>query len=173
MKKTSVVLSLIFLGIGFGGVWISNPYIAAAYAKCVIAFVRDWVKQHPESKKHPFYILELGTGSGRFSFYVLKTLHEILKELALDDVSICYVMSDFTKNNLNYYETHPALQPYLEKGMLDFAVFNPLVDTTFDLMVSGEHLHCEQVKNPLIAIANYFFDSIPVDVFRVEHKTLN
>src|SRR5436190_2796849 len=59
----------------------SNPFIANCYAQLVISFIRDWTRKHPESKNHPFYIMELGTGSGRFSYYVVKTLEQMLKNL--------------------------------------------------------------------------------------------
>src|SRR5580692_7095229 len=52
----------------------SNPYIEKTYAELVISYICDWVRKHPESRKHPFYIMELDTGSGRFSYYVLKIL---------------------------------------------------------------------------------------------------
>src|SRR5580692_7941888 len=37
----------------------SNPFIAASYAKLVVAFIRDTIAQHPDAKNHPFYIMEL------------------------------------------------------------------------------------------------------------------
>src|SRR3984885_14358589 len=66
----------------------SNPFIAKSYAQLVIAFIRSWTKKHPESKHHPFYIMELGTGSGRFSYYVVKILDDMLKELGMSDIRI-------------------------------------------------------------------------------------
>jgi hypothetical protein len=46
----------------------SNPFIARAYASIVINFMRDWITKHPEAIKHPFYIMELGTGPGRVCY---------------------------------------------------------------------------------------------------------
>src|SRR5438552_1768823 len=63
----------------------SNPFIATCYAKLVLAFIRDWTKKHPDAKNHPFYLMELGTGSGRFSYYVVKTLQALLQDLKMDD----------------------------------------------------------------------------------------
>ncbi len=57
----------------------SNPFIARSYARIVLAFIRDYTLQYPEAKKHPFYILEPGTGSGRFSYYFIKTLDELMQ----------------------------------------------------------------------------------------------
>src|SRR5690348_10050798 len=102
----------------------SNPFIAHCYAQVVLHFILDWVQKNPSAKQHPFYILEPGTGSGRFSFFVIKTLRELLEALQIEDIRLCYVMSDVTRNNINYYEKHPALQPYIEKGLIDFAIYN-------------------------------------------------
>src|SRR5258708_7472547 len=100
----------------------SNPFIANCYARVATAFIRDVVEKNPNAKKPSFYILELGTGSGRFSYYSVKSILNLLKALDMQDIQICYVMSDFTKNNIKYYETHPALKPYIEKGQIDFAI---------------------------------------------------
>jgi len=150
----------------------SNPFIAYCYSQLVINFIRDWTKKHPETKHLPFYILELGTGSGRLSFYVLKTLTELLEAYKMTDIKICYVMSDFTRNNIKYYETHPALLPYLEKGMVDFAIYNMELDKPITLLRQHITLNPETLQNPLIVFANYIFDTISHDGFTVHDKKL-
>jgi tetratricopeptide (TPR) repeat protein len=150
----------------------SNPYIANCYAQVTMRFIRDTLRNNPDAKNHPFYILELGTGSGRFSFYVLKALHELRKTLGMEDISICYVMSDFTKNNIKYYETHPALQPYLEQGLLDFAIFDMEAERPITLLKKNIRLSPETLVNPLTVFANYIFDTISHDAFTVHEGKL-
>lgn len=150
----------------------SNPFIAHTYAQVVLNFILDWVQEHPEAKQHPFYILELGTGSGRFSFFVLKTLLELLDSLKMTDLRLCYVMSDVTRNNINYYEKHPALLPYIEKGLLDFAIYNMEIDKPITLLHQHIHLDSKTLQNPLIVFANYIFDTISHDAFTVHDKKL-
>lgn len=150
----------------------SNPFIAKCYAQIVIAFVRDWTKKHPESKKHPFYIMELGTGSGRFSYYVIKTIEEMLKALDIDDIKICYIMSDFTKHNIKYWETHPALKPYLDRGVLDFAMYDMDSDRPITLVHKNEKLTPELLVNPLTVFANYIFDTVAHDSFAIHEGKL-
>jgi len=150
----------------------SNPYIANCYAEITIRFISDWISKHPESKNHPFYILELGTGSGRFSYYVLKKLHELRITLGMTDVSICYVMSDFTKNNIKYYESHPAFKFYIENGLVDFALFDMEVAKPITLLKSNIQLSQETLLNPLITFANYIFDTISHDAFSVRQGKL-
>ena len=150
----------------------SNPYIANSYAQIVMRFIRDTIKNNPDAKNHPFYILELGTGSGRFSFYVLKTLIETRAAFGMDDIQIVYVMSDFTKNNIQYYETHPALLPYLEKGLVDFAIFDMEAGRPISLLKKNIRLSAETLVNPLTVFANYIFDTISHDSFTVHEGQL-
>lgn len=150
----------------------SNPFIAECYAQVVLACILDWIEKHPESKKHPFYILELGTGSGRFSFFVIKTLTELMQSLKLNDISICYVMSDFTKNNIKYYEKHDALLPYLEKGLIDFAIYDMESERAINLQRKNIKLGPDTLVNPLIVFANYIFDTVSQDAFTVHDGKL-
>ena len=98
----------------------SNPYIANSYANIVIRFIQDCIRNKSYDKSKPFYILELGTGTGKFSFYMLRRLVELQNEFKLNDVSFVYVMSDFTKNNMKFWERHPAFKSYIKNDMLDF-----------------------------------------------------
>ena len=150
----------------------SNPFIALCYAKLVIAFIRDWVKKHPDAKNHPFYIMELGTGSGRFSYYVVKAMDDLMKKLGMTDISICYIMSDFTKNNVKYYETHPALMPYIERGLIDFAIYEMETERPITLAKKGTRLSPELLVNPLTLFANYIFDTVSHDSFTVHEGKL-
>lgn len=150
----------------------SNPFIANCYASMVMAFIRDWTKKHPESKKHPFYILELGTGPGRFSFYVLKKIYELRRQYGMQDIPIRYVMSDFTQHNLQYWESHPALKLFLDEGLLDFAIYNMEEDTPIQLVRSKTALSPETLTNPLIVFANYIFDTVSHDAFAVNNGKL-
>lgn len=150
----------------------SNPFIAHCYAQIVLHFILDTIQKSPESKNHPFYILELGTGSGRFSFYVIKTLLELLHSLEITDIRICYCMSDITQNNIKYYETHHALLPYIEKGIIDFAIYNMESDKPITLLRQHQHLNIQTLQNPLIILANYIFDTISHDAFSVRDNKL-
>ncbi len=150
----------------------SNPYIADSYAQIVLAFMQDWIKQHPDANKHPFYIMELGTGSGRFSYYVVKSLLESLKLRGLDDIKFCYIMSDFTMHNIEYWQTHPVLKPYVEAGLIDFAVYDMEVDQPLTLIRQNITLSPEILVNPLTAFANYIFDTISHDSFTVQEGKL-
>ncbi len=150
----------------------SNPFIANAYAQIVLNFMRDWIKKNPDAKNHPFYIMELGTGSGRFSYYFVKTLLDTMKQYNIDDIKFCYVMSDFTKHNIKYWETHPALKPYIESGIIDFALYDMEAERPINLIRQNIRLSPELLVNPLTVLANYIFDTISHDAFTVHEGKL-
>jgi len=150
----------------------SNPFIAHCYAQVAIRFLQDWARKHPESVQEPFYFLELGTGPGQFSYYILKNLLEIQSYLDLNYIKLCYIMSDFTEKNIEFWEQHESLKTYVEKGILDFAQFDLENDAEIHLRRSGITLKKDSIKNPLIVIANYIFDTLRNDVFKVSEGKL-
>jgi len=150
----------------------SNPFIANSYARVVFAFMRDWIKQHPDAINHPFYIMELGTGSGRFSYYFVKTLSNLLQSMNLSNIKFCYVMSDFTKHNMQYWEAHSALKPFVESGLIDFAMYDMEAERPITLVKQNIRLSPELLINPLTVFANYIFDTISHDSFAVHEGKL-
>ena len=58
----------------------------------------------------PLYIVELGAGSGKFSYYMLKALEEMSSVCEFPLGKIVFVMTDFTENNFNFWRDHPALK---------------------------------------------------------------
>jgi|GEM_PF-581039 len=144
----------------------SSAFIAEAYAEMILSFLQDY--EAHLNKDEPVYIVEMATGVGRFSHLLMRELEIKLAYFSkLKDLKIRYIMTDFTENNVNVWRQHEKFQPYLEKGMLDFAVFRPEDENTLNLLISGQTVSASRVKNPLIAIANYFFDTIRQDMFRM------
>lgn len=159
----------------------SNSFIADAYAKVVFGFFRDCraVDDARASSgrpafdlSQPIYIIELGSGSGRFAFYFLKNLLGLRNHPVLKDASFKYVMTDCAERNVEFWDSHPALQSFVEQGVLDFACYDANRDDHIRLRYSGEPLSAETVTNPIVVISNYFFDSIPQDVFAIEDGQL-
>src|ERR1700709_2658274 len=143
-----------------------NGWIADSYAKVVLGWLRDCTAMMtaaepgsfpPLDLGHPVTIVELGCGSGRCGFQFLSRLLDLLGRSGLRPVRVRYVMTDFTDSILDPLRRHPALQPWIEEGLLEFA--------RFDATTPGDEIG--EVRNPLIVIANYVFDSLPQDAFAV------
>ena len=159
----------------------SSPFIADAYARIVSGYLRDCLVTAPLGKNpsvasldpsQPVYIVELGSGHGRFAYLFLKKFLAIQRDSVLRDLQIKYVMSDFAEQNLESWRTHPSFHPFVEEGVLDFARFDVERDRELRLTQSGETISALNLRNPLVVIANYLFDSIPQDAFLVSRGEL-
>ncbi|MBX9689096.1 MAG: hypothetical protein K2X27_20475 [Candidatus Obscuribacterales bacterium] len=154
----------------------SNPFIADCYADLIISFLNDYA-QHLDFEK-PLYILEMAAGSGCFSFYLLRELKKRRKYFEhFRKLKLRYIMADFTVDNPSSWLQNPKLKPFLDEGILEFAVFSPMDDRelrafTQNGLEERNLLEKDDCLNPLIAIANYFFDSIKQDAFQIQDGKL-
>ncbi|NLG98576.1 MAG: hypothetical protein GX491_14570 [Chloroflexi bacterium] len=145
----------------------NNPFIAAAYAQVVEAFIEDCRAGLDE--RQPLYIVELGAGTGKFAYHFLRRL---LPAFAHTPLRIVYVLTDLAERNAAFWQSNPRLQPFVEAGNLDFACFDPSVEDSIHLRCSGQALSPGAPGNPLVVLANYFFDSVPQDAFYIQNGIL-
>lgn len=155
----------------------SNPYTAKQYAAVVLGFIRDGLRSGsptPLDLAQPIYIFDLGAGTGRFGFLFLKELFSAIELLWPSRLKVRYIMTDIALSNIAFLEKHPSLQKYIREGVLDFAYYHHgmNVEEPIRLKLSQKVLDPEQVRNPVILIANYFFDTIPQDLFRIRDGKL-
>ncbi|ANE48396.1 hypothetical protein SY83_21310 [Paenibacillus swuensis] len=143
----------------------SNPMIAAAYAEILFAFLQDRAIMGHGAE--PVTMLELGAGSGLLAFHVLDELRQLIELAGMRLPPFRYVMSDLAERNISHWREHPKLIPYVERGWLDFATFDAVSDTELFLVESGHRITPGDLKQPLLIVANYFFDSIPQDLLYV------
>lgn len=81
------------------------------------------------------------------------------------DIDYCYIMTDLVDANIDYWKTNQQLLAHCEKGRLDFAKYNINKSETLHLKLSKQNITPNTLKNPLIVIANYVFDSIAHDAW--------
>ena len=150
----------------------TNPFIARAYAEVVTAYLEDCreLDLDSASSKAPAFVVELGAGSGQFSFHFLQHFAGINKEL-ISRGGFRYVMTDISQSTIEYWQTHEQLRPFVDAGVLDFARFDACCDNELRLLVSGQRLGSGS-SGPLIFIANYVFDVLPQDAFEVRRGEL-
>ena len=116
----------------------------------------------------PFYILELGGGLGCFAQRFLSVLVERIAEFEfLERLKFVYVLSDFTQEMVEQHVDNPCLQEFFESGLLEIAAFKPETDRALKLLKSNTTIESATIKNPLFVVANYLFDTIRHDAFRV------
>jgi hypothetical protein len=151
----------------------SNPFIARAYGRIVLGYLRDLTAvQGALDSSQPIYIIELGAGSGRLAYHFLTRFFPRLKQSPLAKLNIKYVMTDFVPEIIEFWQAHERFQPWIEAGLLDFALFDAVDLRPIQLVNAQQTVSPEAVANPIILIANYFFDSIPQDSFAIEDEQL-
>ncbi|TBL80102.1 hypothetical protein [Paenibacillus thalictri] len=140
----------------------SNPVIASSYAEMIFEFMRDRA-QLCEHSKQPVYIVELGAGTGRFSFQLLRHLIYLCERRAFPASGFRYIMTANSAESIDFWLSHRQLEPYTEGGMLDFALFDAVTDTRLSLFIQGETIDTGQLDHPVVVVANFFFEGMPQD----------
>jgi tetratricopeptide (TPR) repeat protein len=148
-----------------------NAFIAQSYATVVMTYLRELARTGMLVAGEPVYIVELASGVGAFAAYFLHKLGELKLESSLSDLDVRYVMTDFTQTNLQAVQAHPHLRPFAAAGALGFGKFDVDVDDAIEL-VGGGVLTAGSLKNPVVVLGNYAFDTFRQDIFRVENGTL-
>ncbi len=137
----------------------SNPFIADRYARLIVAYLQDIAYDASE----PVYIVELGTGTGQFSYYCHRALKKYLQHPRFAELKICYVMTDFTVSNLSFWEDQAVFAPSFADGSLDYALLD--VEAPEPLHLIHQNRILDHLKNPAIVIGNYVFDSVRHDLY--------
>jgi len=142
----------------------SNSLVGRTYAEIIFGFLKDLA--YKGATHETVYLLELGAGHGKLAFHILKHLERLSSQVGLTLPPYCYVLSDIVDDNLEYYNSKTQFQPYFEKGTLDVCYFDAIGSETLELQHSKKTIHTKELNQPIVAIANYFFDSIPKDLFQ-------
>ena len=114
----------------------------------------------------------MGAGHGRLAFHILKHLERLVGHVGWELPKYCFVLSDIVEENLNFFLDHPQFQSYFEKGILDVAYFDAIEGKELELRYSKKTILPESLNQPLLVLANYFFDSIPMDLFYFKDKEI-
>lgn len=148
----------------------SNSRVAKTNAELILGYLKDLAFQGKTTEK--VYIVELGAGHGRLAYHILKHLDRLI---ALTNVKVppyCYVLTDIVESNLTYFLDHPQFEDYLRSGRLDVSFFNGVDSQQLDLRYAKQTISKGSVNQSMIVIANYFFDSIPTDLFYINENKL-
>lgn len=146
----------------------SNPFTARTYAQIVLGYLRDCIAKEGAASidlSKPLYIFDLGAGTGRFGYLFLKELKKLLITSDLLKIKLCYVMTDIAEQNIAFLQNHPSLQSFIKEGLLDFSYFHHADQKPLQLLLQKQALGQKSIVNPVILIGNYFFDTIPQDLF--------
>lgn len=143
----------------------SNPLIGAAYAEMIFGFLQDRARMG--YIRDTVHVVELGAGAGRFAFHALQELCALIEYAGVPLPPFRYVMTDLAMSNVKVWREHPALEPFVARGLLDFARFDAVADETLELVVSGTVIRQGELRQPIVLVANYFFDGIPQELLYI------
>ncbi len=145
----------------------NNPFIAGIYARIVFNFIRDCRKLEQQiSPLEPLRILELGAGTGKFSFLFLRHFTTLLQAEG-QPVAVRYCMADCSEDLVHEWRKNRYLAEFVEPGILEFCALRPAES------IPSAFFQREPVKGPMVVIANYFFDSLPQDAFVVHEGQIS
>lgn len=124
----------------------SNAAIAEGYARVIGAWAEDTGR--------PAQVVELGAGHGQFGYRCIQALRR-------RGVPFHYTLTDVVQANLDAWDRSRFLRPFLQQGLaasarVDVSAPDPAV----------------LPEGPLVVVANYCFDSLITDVFRLKDGVL-
>jgi len=146
----------------------SNAKVGKLYAELIIGTLKDLASQG--NVEQTVYIMELGAGHGRLAFHILMHLEQLIDNESKVLPPYCFVLSDIVESNLVFFEDHSQLQLYIDKGVLDVAYFDAIGTDEIVLRKSGVVIKPQSLEQPILAIGNYFFDSIASDLFYIKSQ---
>jgi len=152
----------------------SNAFIARAAARVVGGFLDDVRagRLGPIDPRAPIHALELGAGSGRFAYGVLRQLEAGAAADPRAEPRVRYVITDFDPAPVQALRQHERLRPFVKSGLLDFGVLDLEAPGPVTLLESGEVLQPSARGNPLAVLANYVLDGVRTDAFEVRDGQL-
>ena len=149
----------------------SNSQVGKTYAELIFAFLKDL--EEKGNSQEVVYIVELGAGHGRLAFHILKHLGKLVEANTINLPSYCYVLSDIVEDNLSFFLDHHQLKVYLEQGKLDVAYFDAIGSKQLHLRYASKTIRAQELNTPILAIANYFFDSLPNDLYYINDRKIS
>ena len=149
----------------------SNSFIAHTYARMICETVEDMVVQGSVDVNAPVYVIELGAGLGLFGYLCARALQRFQdKEYAQSTWKVTYVLTDLHEESVHHWAEHPKFEDLKGRNLVDFAALdaNEAINSIHllhrDVIIDNQK---KKATNPLVLVANYVFDSIPMDAFRV------
>ncbi|MBZ5530006.1 MAG: SAM-dependent methyltransferase [Acidobacteriia bacterium] len=154
----------------------NNPFIAEIYAGIVAGFLDDCMQSaqgEPLSAEHPLRIMELGAGTGRFSYLFLRKVTALLRAKNVAPELLRYRMSDCSESLIAEWRANRYLGEFVDSGILEFELLPAGVESQSPSAGGNASPSAKAASGPLVVIANYVFDSLPQDAFIIEEGKIS
>ena len=157
----------------------NNPFIAEIYAQMVFGYLTDCMKgpqtgSRPLSAENPLRILELGAGTGKFSYLFLRKITVLLRDKKIAPQALRYCMSDCSESLLAEWLASRYLAEFASAGILEFKLIRAEGEgNAFSAPKAKADASATEMNGPLVVIANYVFDSLPQDAFIIANEQIS
>jgi hypothetical protein len=156
----------------------SNAFIAKCYARVVVEFANEWYSGAlggDPDRNEPIFLLELGSGSGKFAFLLINQLlrlGEFFPDVGprLEGFPFRVILSDVAEKNVAFWRQHRALRPFFERGIVDTAILDAENVGGAVRLASGASIDPSTLKSPIMSVSNYVFNSLSHDAFQVRAR---
>lgn len=148
----------------------NTPILAAEWARSVFALARDLWNQGELDHNQPVEVFELGPGTGRHAFYLLrelKRLEPLTRAICPQGLRFRVHLAELGASGLDSLSQHPNFQEAFAQGDLVLHQFDiTRDDKPKHYFPPGATLGFPSA-NPVFVVCNYLLDSLPHDVIRV------
>jgi hypothetical protein len=147
----------------------NTPLLAAEWVSTIFTLLRDFQRQGMVDPNYPIEIYEMGPGTGRHAYFLLRELARAEEEsrvLHPDGYRFTLQLAELGTKGLQTLSLHPQLQPYLASGRLRLSQFDIATDERPKSWPEAA-MADEPSPNPVFVIANYVLDSLPYDLVRI------
>ena len=148
----------------------NTPVLASDWARSILAIVRDFHRTGQIDHREPISIFELGPGTGRHAYFLLKELQrleDLSQSLSPGGLEFRLELGELGEKGLASLESHPKLRPFLAAGKLRLHKFDINHDLWPKAYPKGRSSFSEPSTNPVFVVANYLLDSLPHDVLLI------
>ena len=134
-----------------------------SHCHLLVNYLMDGLQNGSIDKSKTQYVLELNAGNGCFSILVLQGLIKLLNEYGLNDIDLCYVLSDANKQSCERMAVHPYLQSHLKEGRARVVNFDATTNSPLSNVLG------EEIDNSLMVIANGVFNTLPQELLYIHY----
>lgn len=151
----------------------NTPLLAREWAKTIFSLLRDFHRQGLLTPDHPIEVTELGPGTGRHAFFLLRELEKLeVDSKVFHPLGYRFVLklAELGVKGIESLAAHPQLQPYIKRDRLRLSLFD-ITSQAFPLAWPTLTPEQDPSPNPVFIIANYVIDSLPYEVIRLKEGT--
>lgn len=145
----------------------TSTFLARAYAdviECMLIETGEALPLASGGEAEPVYVLDVGCGAGVLG---VRVALELSARQLQQRRSFCVILCDLDPAAALAQAALPSADVLRREGLLDVARFDADVPLhTLSLILSGRVLAPGR-RQPLIVLASYLFDSLPIDIIRV------